>query len=61
MACVKNQTFGASTKIVKNYDDYKFGGVVGMGFYTSGQIKPVFYNMIDQLGITPYFGLYLSS
>ncbi|XP_065912594.1 cathepsin D-like [Dysidea avara] len=59
-ACV-NQTFGAGKKIEEAYLVYQFGGVIGLGVDTMGQITPLFNNMIKQLKVAPYFGLYLSS
>ena len=57
---MNNQTFGAGTKIDEAYLVYQFGGVIGLGFDKSGQMTPVFNNMVEQLQFQPFFGLYLS-
>ena len=61
-ACVKNQSFTVGGKIPDvYYTTYPFGGVVGLAYGSGGNSTSLFFNMIKQAGINPYFGLYLSS
>ena len=62
--CADNQPFGAATEVPKDYLEFQFDGVVGMGYVanTTGQKDlPWFYNMMQQNNLTnPFFSFYLN-
>ena len=61
IACVKNQSFAVGGKIPDiYYMTYPFGGVVGLAYESGDNSTSLFLNMIKQVGIDAYFGLYLS-
>ena len=62
--CAKQQSIQAATDVPKEYDQFYFDGVVGMGFVvniTDQKDLPWFYNVMLQDKLSyPVFTLYLN-